>query len=434
MRITRLKATPVAMHDQPLLNSTGVHESHRVRTIVQVWLDNGLTGAGETYGDQTQEIEANRDWVIGWDPRNITLARLNYRGAPWSWAAVETAMLDAAAKFAGMPLCDYIGGRARHRVAWSAYLFYKFADEHGRGEVATGDVLTPDAFVKEAGEFVAKYGFKSLKIKGGWFHPDVDIETFRLLRKRFPKSGGYEIRIDPNGAWTADTAARVAKALEQYEPEYLEDPCGPMEDNAALKKRTRIPIATNMCVSAFGHVKPAVKQDAIDIILGDHHHWGGILAYKETGALCRVLGWALSGHSNNALGVSQAAMLHACAATPELGYAADTHYPWTDTDGDVIKGGKLQFRDGFLDVPDAPGLGVEIDEAALAARHEDFLDMKVDNRARLVERVDPEAKGRPGAWTDHQSATARAGRLEPAVGSQQARVVTNYPNYPLPRW
>ncbi len=347
MRITRLKVTPVAMHDQPILNSTGVHESHRVRSIVQVWLDNGLTGAGETYGDQTKEIEANRNWVIGWDPRNITLARLNYKGAPWSWAALETAMLDAAAKHAGLPLCDYIGGRARSRVPWAAYLFYKFADEQGRGEVATGDVLTPAAFVKEAEEFVAKYGFKTLKIKGGWFHPDVDIETFRLLRKRFPKSQGYELRIDPNGAWTVETAARVAKAIEPYEPQYLEDPCGPMEDNAALKKFTAIPLASNMCVSAFAHVTPNVHQNAIDIILGDHHHWGGILAYKETGVLCRVMGWGLSGHSNNALGVSQAAMLHACAATPELNYAADSHYPWTDTDQDVIKGGKLQFRDGF---------------------------------------------------------------------------------------
>lgn len=426
MRITRLEATPVAMHDQPLLNSTGVHESHRVRTIVQVWLDNGLTGAGETFGNQTPDIQANRDWVIGWDPRNITLARLNFRGAPWAWAALETAMLDAAAKFAGMPLCDYIGGRARHRVAWSASLFYKYADEHGRGEVATGDILTPEDLVKEAEEFVAKYGFKSLKIKGGWFHPDVDIETFRLLRNRFPKSGGFEICIDANGAWTVETAARVAKALEPYEPQYLGDPCGTMEDKAALKKRTRVPIATNMGAAA-SLVKPALKQDAIDIILGDNHHWGGILAFKETGVLCRMMGWGLSGYSSNALGVSQAAMLHACAATPELGYAADTHYPWTDTDGDIIKGGKLRFRDGALDVPDAAGLGVEIDEGALAARHEDFLRMKLDNRARLVGRVDPEAGGRPGARADQHA----GGDGSP---SNTGRVVTNFPNYPIPRW
>ena len=192
MRISKLKVTQAATHDQPLLNSTGVHESFRVRTIVQVETDDGFTGAGETYQDQVAVIEPNRDWLVGWDPRQITSARMRFNGSPEAWAAVETALLDAASKWAGLPLCDYIGGRARDRVEWAAYLFYKFADENGQGEVATGAALDPVGFVKQAEEFVARYGFKALKNKGGFVHPDVDIETFRLLRKRFPKSDGYE--------------------------------------------------------------------------------------------------------------------------------------------------------------------------------------------------------------------------------------------------
>ena len=116
--------------------------------------------------------------------------------------------------------------------------------------------------------------------------------------------------------------------------------------------------------------------------------------------LCRVFGWGLGGHSNNALGVSQAAMIHACAATPELAYAADTHYPWTDTDGDIIKGGKLQFSDGYMDVPDGPGLGVEIDEDALAARHEQLLAGPPDNRREMILSLDsapPPPDGPPPA-------------------------------------
>ena len=57
-------------------------------------------------------------------------------------------MLDAAAKEAGMPMCDYIGGRARDRVEWAAYLFYKFADQNGQGEIANGAALDPESFVK----------------------------------------------------------------------------------------------------------------------------------------------------------------------------------------------------------------------------------------------------------------------------------------------
>ena len=412
MKISKFKATPVAMHDQPLLNSTGVHESYRIRTIVQIETTDGYTGAGETHGDINAEIENNRSWIEGHDPRQMTLARLKWKGSPRAWAAVETAMLDAAAKHAELPVCDYIGGRARDRVEWAAYLFYKFADENGKGEVATGEALDPEGFVRQAEEFVSKYGFKALKIKGGFFDPDTDIETFRLLRKRFPKKDGYEIRIDPNAVWTIETSIRVAKAIEEYEPQYLEDPTDSIADHAELKKHTDIPTASNMCVSAFAHVKPNTKLEGIDVILGDHHHWGGILAYKETGVLCRVMGWGLSGHSNNALGVSQAAMLHACAATPELNFPADTHYPWTDTDGDVIKGGKLQFKDGFMEVPNVPGLGVEIDEEALSQRHEQLKISTPSNRQDLILSVDPDAK---------------------SSGPKNERTI-NFPNYKKPRW
>lgn len=271
--------------------------------------------------------------------------------------------------------------------------------------------MDPEGFVRQAEAFLDRYGFKTLKIKGGFFHPDVDIETFRLLRKRFPKEHGYEIRIDPNAVWTIETSIRVANAIEQYEPQYLEDPTDSIADHAELKKHTNIPTASNMCVSAFAHVKPNAQIGGIDVILGDHHHWGGILAYKETGVLCRVMGWGLSGHSNNSLGVSQAAMLHACAATPELAYPADTHYPWTDTDGDIIKGGKLQFKDGFMEVPDAPGLGVEIDEDALAERHEATKRGKPDNRKDMILSIHPEAKPRSGSWTRY-----------------------NFPSFAKPRW
>jgi glucarate dehydratase len=298
-------------------------------------------------------------------------------------------MLDAAAKKANLPLCDYIGGRVRDKIEFAAYLFFKMADENGRGEVSTGDTLTPEQFVRQGEEFVEKYGFRQLKIKGGFFHPDVDIETFRLLRQRFPKSGGYEIRIDPNANWNVDTAIRVVKEVEQYEPQYLEDLCGPLEQNYELKKHTSVPTASNMCVSAFAHVRPNVRRQGIDVILGDHHHWGGILSYVEAGVLCRVFGFGLSGHSNNAFGVSQAAMVHAYAATPELSYGADSHYPWTDSDGDIIKGPKLKFEDGSMAVPDGPGLGVEVDQDKVDEYAEIYKSGAIRRRADLVRSLDP---------------------------------------------
>jgi glucarate dehydratase len=94
LKISKLIVTPVATHDQPLLNSTGVHESYRLRTIVQIETSDGYTGAGETSADRSSEIEANRAWIEGADPRQMTRARLEWKGSPEAWAAVETAMLD----------------------------------------------------------------------------------------------------------------------------------------------------------------------------------------------------------------------------------------------------------------------------------------------------------------------------------------------------
>jgi glucarate dehydratase len=82
MKISKLVATPVATHDQPLLNSTGVHESYRIRTIVQIETSDGYTGAGETSSDVSAQIEANRSWIEGHNPRQMTQARLAWNGTP----------------------------------------------------------------------------------------------------------------------------------------------------------------------------------------------------------------------------------------------------------------------------------------------------------------------------------------------------------------
>ena len=82
MKISKLTVTPVATHDQPLLNSTGVHESYRTRTVVQIKTADGYTGVGETSGNALVEVEANRNWIEGYDPRQMTRARLLWSGPP----------------------------------------------------------------------------------------------------------------------------------------------------------------------------------------------------------------------------------------------------------------------------------------------------------------------------------------------------------------
>src|SRR5205814_1933833 len=190
--------------------------------------------------------------------------------------------------------------------------------------------------------------------------------AIEVLREAFPR---VPLRLDPNAAWSRATAHRVAKRLAGA-LEYLEDPVPGLDAMAEVAATAPMPLATNMCVTAFEHVPEAVAKRAVGIILSDHHMWGGMRATVELGRLCGAFGPGLSMHSNSHLGISLAAMVHVAAAVPELAYACDTHYPWQIDD--VIKGGKLRIENGEVAVPTGPGLGVELDRDALGRLHEQY--------------------------------------------------------------
>ena len=118
--------------------------------------------------------------------------------------------------------------------------------------------------------------------------------------------------------------------------EYLEDPTPGLAGMAEVRRHTDLPLATNMCVVAFSHIAEAVRLGAIDIVLSDHHFWGGLERSRLLAGFAETLGWGLSMHSNSPLGISLAAMTHLAAATPGVGYACDTHWPWKREDEDAV--------------------------------------------------------------------------------------------------
>jgi glucarate dehydratase len=197
------------------------------------------------------------------------------------------------------------------------------------------------------------------------FDPDIEVETVKLMRQRFgPRAG---LRIDPNAAWSVETSIRVAEKLRDVDLEYLEDPTHGIEGMSQVALHTPIPLSTNMCVTAFDHIALGFRTRAVQVVLGDHHGWGGLTAFRHLGVICKTLGWGLSQHSNSHLGISFAAMIHAGAAIPNLLYASDTHYPWNAASDIVHETELFQFKDGCIDLWDRPGLGVTIDEDRLAA-------------------------------------------------------------------
>jgi glucarate dehydratase len=379
MIIRDLVVTPIAFRDPPVLNADGVHEPLALRTIVELVVDGGVIGLGEGQGGHVivDRLTAVRDAVVGlsvFDLHGIERAvdralggddgPLSRRDRRVVHSMIDVAAHDAQGRITGLPVSELLGGRVRDAVPYSAYLFYKWAAHPGAEPDAFGEALDPAGIVAQARHLIDRYGFGSLKLKGGVFPPDEEIAAVRALAEAFPS---HPLRIDPNGAWTHETALRVARELDGV-LEYLEDPVLGIDGMARVAAEVPQPLATNMCVVAFEQIPEAFAKGAVQIVLSDHHYWGGLAHTRELAAICRTFGVGLSMHSNSHLGISLAAMTHVAAASPELACACDTHYPWNLGD-DVIVPGALEIVDGSVAVPTGPGLGVELDRDALARQH-----------------------------------------------------------------
>jgi len=399
-RIAEIRITPIAFRDPPLLNVSGVHQPWALRSIIEVQTQSGRIGLGESYGEADTLADLNRiaPELIGLDPFALNaLTQVVYRcignnpdiGAPYppdgdkarasALGAFEVAFWDLQGQITGRPVYELLGGAVRSHVSYSAYLFYKYARHHADPGYATdpwGEALTPLQLVAQAQRMVDQYGFGSIKLKAGVFEPELEIAGLRALRAAFPK---HPLRIDPNGGWSVSTTRRLMPALS--EPgllEYLEDPVGSLEEMAEVATFATMPLATNMVTIAFGHLPRSVALNAVQVVLSDHHYWGGLRASQQLAAMGRVFGLGISMHSNSHLGISLAAMTHLGVTLPNLSYACDTHYPWQEDE--VIAGGKLLISQGQLAPPAGPGLGVKLDRSALARLHNNFLGCGIRQR------------------------------------------------------
>ena len=439
MRISSLSLHPIAIADPPLRSSYGLHAPVALRTIVELKTDDGITGISETYGGEAQvaALERLRPSVEGMDPfrlaglfedltRNTVATPLDVPGGASqtylvpgenpldlnkrTFAAVEIACLDVIGKAVDRPVCDVIGGRVRDSVNFSAYLFYKHGggggEENEKYRDEYGEVLDPEALVREAKQMVAQYGFKEIKLKGGVLVPDLEIESIRQLRNVFgPKT---PLRIDPNCAWSVDTSVQVGLSLKEELSGggYLEDPCPTLEGIAKVRQHLRssdveTPFASNVAVTGFGDVRQADQLGAVQIVLSDPHYWGGLRQVQFLSHLCEVLKMGLSMHSNSHLGVSLMAMTHVAAACPNLTFACDTHYPWQSERDEIVEGGRIRFEDGAVAIPQKPGLGVTLDYDQLARGRERYAKLpyrKRDDEAEMRKHVDPKWKRRLPRW------------------------------------
>jgi glucarate dehydratase len=418
--IKHIVITPVAFHDPPLLNAVGVHEPYALRSIIEVVTDHGEYGLGESYGDSAHisRLEAAAVLIKGlsvYDTNAIFRACAKSLSSDRStggdgmagmvttasvvdkvFSPFEVACLDIQGKILGLPVSALLGGQVRDNVQYSAYLFYKWAGHPGHDDDSYGEALDPEGIVKQAKKIIHEYGFKAIKLKAGVFPPQQEVDAIKALHKAFPQ---IPLRIDPNAAWSVKTSKWVAKELDGM-LEYLEDPASEIEGMAAVAKEVSIPLATNMCVVAFNQLPSSISQNAVQVVLSDHHFWGGLRKCQTLASICATWNMRLSMHSNSHLGISLAAMTHLASATENLDYACDTHWPWKRRDEDVIVDGALIWKDGGVVVPKAPGLGVELDRERLAILHRQYLDCGLRKRddTAYIRRFQPEFSADVPRW------------------------------------
>lgn len=324
MRITEMHVTPIAIVDPPLLNAAGLHAPYALRTIVELVSDDGISGISEIPGSQqvTDSLNEAADLIIGTDPMQLVeLERAIYqrfgeaseaddRGqAPWDqrrlvhvFSALEVACLDLTGKALNRPVVDLLGGKARERVPFSAYLFYKHegaggalgfgTDPQAQGWAAARQAaaLDPAGVVAQAQAMCRAFGFESIKLKGGAFPPAEEVAAIKALAEAF--GPGTPLRLDPNAIWSVDTAIRWGKELEGV-LEYFEDPTRGQANMAQVRQALAIPLATNMCTTSFDDIPTSISLGSEDIILADHHFWGGLRASVELGRICRTFGRGL---------------------------------------------------------------------------------------------------------------------------------------------
>ncbi|SDS98872.1 D-glucarate dehydratase [Pseudomonas asplenii] len=412
--ISGFQVIPVAGHDSMLLNLSGAHGPFFTRNIVIITDSSGRTGVGEVPGGERirATLEDARGLLLGQSIGNYqkllnqvrqTFAdrdaggrgqqTFDLRITIHAVTALEAALLDLLGQFLGVPVAALLGeGQQRDAVKVLGYLFY-IGDRQRtnlayRNEAEAEDAwfrlrheeaMTPQAIVRLAEAAQARYGFNDFKLKGGVLDGAREIEAVTALAERFPQA---RITLDPNGAWSLKQAIALCRDQHQVLA-YAEDPCGAengysgREVMAEFRRATGLPTATNMIATDWREMGHAIQLQAVDIPLADPHFWT-MQGSVRVAQMCHEWGLTWGSHSNNHFDISLAMFTHVAAAAPGEITAIDTHWIWQDGQG--LTREPLQIVDGFIQVPQKPGLGIELDMDAVARAHECYRNMGLGAR------------------------------------------------------
>lgn len=365
---------PAPMGDQPALKITDIKTflvgaGSRNWIYVKIETDQGISGIGEAYSVGPDEatvkvIEDYKLWLVGQDPRNIQhLWDLMYNITRFPGGSVvnsaisgiEHALWDVTAKAVGLPVWALLGGRVRDKVR--VY------------QSARGD--SPQEVAESAKRLVETYGYTAIKMSP---HNPNDNQ---MPYNRVTRIAGQRVRavrdaLGPDADIAVDIhahyfevqrAVRVAKEIEPYYPFWLEEPIRP-ENFDAMKKlsdHVNIPLASGECNYTKYEFRDLINIQALDIVQPDVCACGGIMELKKIAAMAEAQYIMVAPH-NPMSPLAAAVNVHFAASTPNfliLEYRAPVEGAYKD----VLKE-PLMVSDGYLDIPNKPGWGVELNEEA----------------------------------------------------------------------
>jgi L-alanine-DL-glutamate epimerase-like enolase superfamily enzyme len=354
MKINQLNACLVRIPMVPPINpyqSRYRASTYKESLLVRLQTDSGLVGWGETPVDWiTKSFEGApedllRRQMLGRDPFDVEAFYAENTLGSYLASGVEMALWDLMGHATSQPLYKLLGGAVRKRIELAACMGIRPYDE-----------------AKAIARQYLEMGFSTLKTKAGR-DAEEDLQMVRGIRDGV--GDRLKLRIDPNQGYAPEVAFQLARDLEKHHLEYFEQPMpmGLITEAARLRRHTKTPIALNESVTTLDVVLQILQLHAADVILPDTYQCAGILGVKKVAALAEAAEVPCVFHCAHDLGLKTAAMLHVVASSPGFPLANDcTYYGLAD---DIIQP-LHRIEQGYLNVPEGPGLGVTVDEAKVA--------------------------------------------------------------------
>jgi D-galactarolactone cycloisomerase len=339
---------------------------HRESVFIKLSTDAAVVGWGETYAMPGVE-GALRDGIapllVGQDvlsarSRHADLRRATFDNG-FAVGGVEIALADAAAKTLGVPLHALYSGAVRDRVQAYASLAGYYED---RG---------PEDHWLEEAQTLTEAGFRALKFRLGRYSPRHEagiLESVRLF-----VGDGIRLMADANAAYSTTQARRMAPALRDLDFDWLEEPL-PQTGYLGypdLRSKLELPLAGGEGLQSRAAARDALERGCFDIIQPDVSICGGIGEVRFIGELAQLSGVRCIPHCWGGA-VMLAATLQVCALLPEATRLAGNEAPMLEFDvtdnpfrTEICRPDAFALHDGSVQVPDGPGLGIDVDEPAL---------------------------------------------------------------------